>query len=177
MPIHVVVVVVVVLPSARGGADVVMVVVVESEWRGTLSFEVQHPREEVTWMLNSKPLSSTLNQQLSTTQTTSTTTNDTAPTRHRVTMPDMKNVCVFCVRHPPPKLQARKSPTMGAFLCLVPSEHHGHGKTTHVGLVFVFDAISQSLSMKTRPNGRVFVSHMPSTKTHRFGACFSIWHP
>ena len=112
MPIHVVVVgvivvvivvVVVVLPSARGGADVVMVVVVESEWRGTLSFEVQHPREEVMWTLNSKPLSSTT---LYHPQTTSTTTNDTALTRHRVTMPDMKNVCVFRVRHPPTKLQA-----------------------------------------------------------------------
>jgi len=131
MPIHViviiVVVVVVVLPSARGGADVVMVVVVESEWRGTLSFEVQHPREEVTWMLNSKPLSSTT---LYHSQTTSTTTNDTAPTRHRVTMPDTPHLSFEHKNHPPwvhfrvwcllNTTGTEKPPMLGWFLCLMP---------------------------------------------------------
>jgi len=90
MPIHVVVVVV--LPTVMGGVDVVMVVVVENEWRGTLLFEVQHPYEEVMWMLNSKPLSSTT---LYHPQTTPTTTNDTAPTWHHIMMPDMKNVPIW----------------------------------------------------------------------------------
>jgi len=190
MPIHVVVVVVV-LPSARGGADVVMVVVVESEWRGTLSFEVQHPcvmcrshvdvELQTTKFNNSLPPPNNLHHH----QWHGT---DTAP-RHNARHEKHAHMGAFFVfdtphlsfeheNHPPwvhfrvwcllNTTGTEKPPMLGRFSCLMPFPSRWAWKRAHLG-AFSFRTCQ---ARKHTDLGRVFLFGTLSLSKN-FNTCFS----